>query len=60
VLKEGRTVPAGEWVFAGQYDHDRGGRDAGRDSYVITGESDGTARTLGGDFAAQDTGTGDS
>ena len=60
VLKEGRTVPAGEWVFAGQYDHDRGGRDAGRDSYVITGESDGKARTLGGDFAAQDTGTGDS
>ena len=28
VLKPGRTVWPGEWVFAGQYDHDRGGRDA--------------------------------
>ncbi|MFJ8105107.1 hypothetical protein [Streptomyces sp. NPDC096132] len=60
VLKEGRTVPVGEWVFAGQYDHDRGGRDAARDSYVITGESDGRARTLGGDFATQDSAEGDS
>ncbi|MFJ6694327.1 hypothetical protein [Streptomyces sp. NPDC091294] len=32
-LKEGRTVPAGEWVFAGQYNHGRGGRDAGGDRY---------------------------
>ncbi|WP_340381478.1 hypothetical protein U5640_34450 [Streptomyces sp. SS7] len=58
VLKEGRTVPVGEWVFAGQYNHDRGGRDAGRDSYVITGRSDGKARTLGGGFAAEDTSGG--
>ncbi|MEU1515348.1 hypothetical protein ABZ490_24910 [Streptomyces sp. NPDC005811] len=60
VLKEGRTVPVGEWVFAGQYDHDRGGRNAGGDSYVITGRSDGKARTLGSGFAAQDTSGGDS
>ncbi|MFF0705844.1 hypothetical protein [Streptomyces tendae] len=32
-LKEGRTVPAGEWMFAGQYNHERGGRDAGGDRY---------------------------
>ncbi|GAA5001173.1 hypothetical protein [Streptomyces hyderabadensis] len=32
-LKEGRTVPAGEWMFAGQYNHGRGGRDAGGDRY---------------------------
>ncbi|MFI7496996.1 hypothetical protein ACIBVL_00555 [Streptomyces sp. NPDC049687] len=60
VLKEGRTVPVGEWVFAGQYDHDRGGRDATGDSYVITGESDGKALFLGGDFAAHDGDDGDS
>lgn len=32
-LKAGRTVPAGEWMFAGQYNHERGGRDAGDDRY---------------------------
>lgn len=58
VLKEGRTVPVGEWVFAGQYNHDRGGRDAGGDSYVITGRSDGRARTLGSGFTAEDTSGG--
>ncbi|MFI6036767.1 hypothetical protein ACIBBD_21855 [Streptomyces sp. NPDC051315] len=56
VLKEGRTLAAGEWVFAGQYDHDRGGRDAKDDSYVIAGVSDGEDRSLGGGFAAQDDG----
>ncbi|MEU0446264.1 hypothetical protein [Streptomyces tendae] len=35
-LKEGRTVPAGEWMFAGQYNHERGGRDAGGDRYSAT------------------------
>ncbi|XKK59923.1 hypothetical protein HFP71_28750 [Streptomyces sp. ARC32] len=35
-LKEGRTVPAGEWIFAGQYNHERGGRDAGGDRYTAT------------------------
>ncbi|MFJ4623537.1 hypothetical protein [Streptomyces sp. NPDC088812] len=54
VLKEGRTIAAGEWVFAGQYDHDRGGRDAKDDSYVIAGEADGEERSLGGDFAVHD------
>ncbi|MFJ3668677.1 hypothetical protein ACIPSE_19755 [Streptomyces sp. NPDC090106] len=54
VLKAGRTVPVGEWVFAGQYDHDRGGRDANGDSYVVTGRSDDRDRVLGGDFAVHD------
>ncbi|GGZ33851.1 hypothetical protein [Streptomyces poonensis] len=53
VLKEGRTVPAGEWVFAGQYDHERGGRDAGDDDYTITATADGEQRAVGGDFARQ-------
>ncbi|MEV5761422.1 hypothetical protein AB0L61_32155 [Streptomyces tendae] len=35
-LKEGRTVPVGEWMFAGQYNHERGGRDAGGDRYSAT------------------------
>ncbi|MFI6566498.1 hypothetical protein [Streptomyces sp. NPDC050534] len=51
VLKEGRTVPQGEWVFAGQYDHWRGGRDAGGDGYTVTATADGRQRTVGGGFA---------
>ncbi|MEU1043165.1 hypothetical protein ACFYP4_32340 [Streptomyces sp. NPDC005551] len=51
VLKSGRSVPPGEWVFAGQYDHARGGRDAKDDSYAATaGTADGTLR-VAGDFA---------
>ncbi|GGY82407.1 hypothetical protein GCM10010300_27870 [Streptomyces olivaceoviridis] len=49
-----RTVPAGEWVFAGQYDHERGGRDAGDDSYVMTGVAGGRACAVTGDFAPHD------
>ncbi|MFF3331366.1 hypothetical protein ACFYWX_17640 [Streptomyces sp. NPDC002888] len=52
VLKAGRTVPKGEWVFAGQYDHDRGGRDAADDSYGITGTAGGEQHAVGGDFAS--------
>ncbi|MEU7031023.1 hypothetical protein AB0A60_30585 [Streptomyces sp. NPDC046275] len=51
VLREGRTVPAGEFVFAGQYDHRRGGRDAADDRYTATA-STGTERlAVAGDFA---------
>ncbi|CAL9610116.1 hypothetical protein [Streptomyces sp. enrichment culture] len=53
-LKPGRTVPAGEWVFAGQYDHARGGRDAKDDGYVMTGAADGHTYTVTGDFAPHD------
>ncbi|MER5548749.1 hypothetical protein ABT072_41545 [Streptomyces sp. NPDC002589] len=59
-LKDGRTVPAGQWVFAGQYDHARGGRDAGADSYTITGAAGGRSYTVTGDFAAHDSSPGDS
>ncbi|MEV7443940.1 hypothetical protein AB0O22_22885 [Streptomyces sp. NPDC091204] len=34
-LKPGRTVPTGEHVFAGQYDHAASGRDAKDDTYRI-------------------------
>jgi hypothetical protein len=50
-LKPGRTVPAGQWVFAGQYDHARGGRDARHDSYSATATAQGRPRSVGGDFA---------
>ncbi|WBO67125.1 hypothetical protein [Streptomyces camelliae] len=50
-LKEGRTVPAGEWVFAGQYNHERGGRDAKGDGYTITGTAAGKPYVVKGDFA---------
>ncbi|MGW7528129.1 hypothetical protein [Streptomyces sp. NPDC054783] len=49
-LKDGRAVPAGQWVFAGQYDHARGGRDAKDDSYTITGTADDNQYVVKGDF----------
>ncbi|MFD3500632.1 hypothetical protein ACFWWT_28735 [Streptomyces sp. NPDC058676] len=52
VLKPGRSLWTGEWVFAGQYDHDRGGRDARDDSYTITATVDGEQRAVAGGFAA--------
>lgn len=64
VLKEGRTVREGEWVFAGQYDHERGGRDAKDDSYAMTATAGGEQLSVAGDFAGHDdnsaTGEGDS
>ncbi len=54
VLKEGRTVRAGEWVFAGQYDHDRGGRDAKDDSYAMTATAGGEQLSVAGDFTSHD------
>ncbi|MGV4985232.1 hypothetical protein ACVB8X_21785 [Streptomyces sp. NRAIS4] len=59
-LKEGRTVPAGQWVFAGQYDHARGGRDAKGDSYTITGTAAGHVHAVTGDFAAHESQGGNS
>ncbi|BFO20454.1 hypothetical protein SHKM778_68420 [Streptomyces sp. KM77-8] len=50
-LEEGRTVEPGEWVFAGQYDHDRGGRDAGNDTYTATAATGSEDLVVGGDFA---------
>ena len=54
VLKEGRTVREGEWVFAGQYDHERGGRDAQDDSYAMTATAGGEQLSVAGGFAAHD------
>ncbi|KFG04931.1 MULTISPECIES: hypothetical protein [Streptomyces] len=54
VLKDGRTVPKGEFVFAGQYNHERGGRDAGGDRYAMTAKADGDDLAVAGDFEAPD------
>ncbi|WP_217144717.1 hypothetical protein [Streptomyces sp. AC627_RSS907] len=54
-LKRGRTVPAGEWMFAGQYNHERGGRDAGGDRYTATATAPSSERlSVKGDFAPRD------
>ncbi|WP_369168410.1 hypothetical protein AB5J49_11195 [Streptomyces sp. R28] len=58
VLKEGRTVPAGEWVFAAQYNHERGGRDAKGDSYAMTATAGGEQLSVAGDFAGYDRDSG--
>ncbi|MGW0915665.1 hypothetical protein ACWD1Z_28515 [Streptomyces sp. NPDC002784] len=50
-LKDGRTVPPGEWVFAGQYDHERGGRDAKDDGYSATARAGDQEFAVAGDFA---------
>lgn len=53
-LKDDRTVPVGTFVFAGQYDHEGGGRDAGDDSYAMTAKSNGENLAVSGDFKGQD------
>ncbi|MDT9696048.1 hypothetical protein [Streptomyces sp. P17] len=50
-LKDGRTVPKGQWVFAGQYDHDRGGRDAKDDGYAASARAGDEQLSVAGDFA---------
>ncbi|MGC4986754.1 hypothetical protein ACLQ18_40195 [Streptomyces sp. DT193] len=59
-LRPGRTVRPGAWIFAGQYGHDRGGRDAKDDGYTVTATSQGGERaSVAGDFATGDTDGGD-
>ncbi|KOX23337.1 MULTISPECIES: hypothetical protein [unclassified Streptomyces] len=51
-LKEGRTLPPGPHVFAAQYNHSEGVRDASSDTYGITLTApDGGLTTLRGGFA---------
>ncbi|MCX4669127.1 hypothetical protein OG453_21035 [Streptomyces sp. NBC_01381] len=50
-LKAGRTVPAGKHVFAGQYNHAEGGRDAGDDAYAAEATASGLKAAVRGDFA---------
>jgi hypothetical protein len=50
-LEPGRTVPPGEWIFAGQYHHARGGRDARGDRYSVTATTASGRYTVRGGFA---------
>ncbi|MFE9396577.1 hypothetical protein [Streptomyces flavidovirens] len=50
-LKDGRTVPAGEHVFAVQYNHTQGQRDAGNDSYTVLAGTGTEQARWKGDFA---------
>jgi hypothetical protein len=50
-LKAGRTVPAGQIVFAGQYDHATGGRDAQDDTYRADATAAAGPAAVWGDFA---------
>ncbi|MFG3156401.1 hypothetical protein ACGF7W_30685 [Streptomyces sp. NPDC048219] len=56
-LERGRTVPAGEWVFAGQYNHERGGRDANGDRYSATATAASGQLSVRGDFVPHDSGS---
>ena len=57
VLKDGRTVPKGEWVFAAQYNHARGGRNAKDDDYTATATAKSGDLAVKGGFAATDAGS---
>ncbi|MEV4189821.1 hypothetical protein [Streptomyces toxytricini] len=54
VLKQGRTVPVGQWMFAGQYHHARGGRDARDDRYAATARTRSEQLAVSGGFARHD------
>ncbi|MFV0136720.1 hypothetical protein ACLGIH_26560 [Streptomyces sp. HMX87] len=56
-LKPGRTVPPGEWMFAGQYNHARGDRDAQGDRYSATAAAGSGRLSVEGGFAPRDGGS---
>ncbi|QNP66516.1 hypothetical protein [Streptomyces genisteinicus] len=49
-LREGRTLPAGKHVFAAQYNHAEGDRDASRDAYTARGRAGDTGVAVSGRF----------
>ncbi|MGW3860302.1 hypothetical protein ACWEDZ_02290 [Streptomyces sp. NPDC005047] len=55
-LEPGRTVPAGEWMFAGQYNHERGGRDARGDRYSATATAASGRHSVKGGFTPGESG----
>ncbi|MFC9325909.1 hypothetical protein [Kitasatospora sp. NPDC057015] len=50
-LRAGRTVPVGQHLFAGRYDHAPGGRDAKDDTYRADAGTADTGASVWGDFA---------
>ncbi|MFG2323637.1 hypothetical protein [Streptomyces sp. NPDC048568] len=55
-LRPGRTVPAGEWMFAGQYNHERGGRDARGDRYSASATAASGRHSVEGGFTPGESG----
>ncbi|MGW8635491.1 hypothetical protein [Streptomyces sp. NPDC055793] len=55
-LEPGRTVPAGQWMFAGQYNHERGGRDARGDRYSATATAASGRHSVEGGFTPRESG----
>ncbi|MFJ9770615.1 hypothetical protein ACIRVF_05175 [Kitasatospora sp. NPDC101157] len=51
VLKPGRTVPAGQYEFASQFNHATGVRAAGGDAYRVDSQSTGGTASVSGGFA---------
>ncbi|MFI5625494.1 hypothetical protein ACIA03_18660 [Nocardioides sp. NPDC051685] len=51
-LKPGHTMPTGQHVFAGQYNHATGVRPAERDSYHVDAQSPGGSIAVWGGFAS--------
>ncbi|MFD9303441.1 hypothetical protein ACFWCB_12460 [Streptomyces sp. NPDC060048] len=51
ILKPGRTVPTGQHVFAGQYNHATGGREAGHDGYRVDANGPRGALSVWGGFS---------
>ena len=49
-LKPGRTIPAARQVFAAQFNHTAGKRDAGKDTFVVEATAAGRALTVRGGF----------
>lgn len=50
ILKPGRTVPAGQHVFAGQYNHATGAREAEHDGYRVDADGPRGALSVWGGF----------
>ncbi|MFD8982938.1 hypothetical protein [Streptomyces sp. NPDC059564] len=50
ILKPGRTVPAGQHVFAGQYNHAAGEREAAHDGYRVDANGPRGALSVWGGF----------
>lgn len=52
VLRPGQTVPAGQHVFAGQYNHATGDRDAGQDTFRVETTVSGRTASVWGSYPA--------
>jgi cytoskeletal protein RodZ len=51
-LKPGRTIPAAQQIFAAQFDHGTGKRDAGKDTFLVEAATSGHTSEVGGNFPA--------